>query len=54
MKTANDIIAYITNEWCDYLFDIIDRRGVSASVFELTTAERTALEMYRIAANCFT
>lgn len=54
MKTANDIISYILNEWYDYVGDIIDRRGVSAAVFELTNAERTALEMYRIAANCFT
>jgi len=54
MKTANDIIVYILNEWSEYLYDIIDRRGVSATLFELTNTERTALEMYRIAANCFT
>lgn len=54
MKTANDIIIYILNEWCEYLYNIIEHRGVSAAVFELTNAERTALEMYRIAANCFT
>lgn len=54
MKTANDIIGYILNEWSDYLFDIIDRRGVSAAVFELTNTERTALAMYEISANCFT
>lgn len=54
MKTANDIISYIMNEWSNYLYDIIDRRGVSAAMLELTNAERTALEMYRIAANCFT
>lgn len=53
MKTEHDIVMYILNDWCDYFYDIIDRRGVSATVFELTNAERTALEMYRIAANCF-
>lgn len=54
MKTANDIITYIMNEWSEYVLDIIDRRGVSAAMFELTNAERTALAMFEISANCFT
>lgn len=54
MKTANDIIMYILNETIDYIFDIIDRHGVSAEVFELSNAERTALAMFEISVNCFT
>lgn len=54
MKTERDIVTFILNDWSDYLYNIIGRLGVSAAVFELTNAERTALEMYRIAANCFT
>lgn len=54
MKTANDIISYILNEWYDYVSDIIERRGVSAEAFELTNAECTALTMFEISVNCFT
>lgn len=54
MKTANDIITFIMNEWSEYLYKLIDTRGVSAVVLDLTEAERTALTMFEISANCFT
>lgn len=54
MKTANDIIAFIMNEWSEYLYKLIDKRGVSAVILDLSEAERTALAMFEISANCFT
>lgn len=54
MKTTNDIITFIMNEWCEYIYELIEARGVSAVILDLTVAERTALAMYEISANCFT
>ena len=54
MKTELDIVTYIMNEWCDYIYRLIETRGVSAVILDLTEAERTALAMFEISANCFT
>lgn len=54
MKTANDIITFIMNEWNEYIFKLIETRGLTAVILDLTEAERTALAMFEISANCFT
>lgn len=54
MKTANDIITFIMNEWSEYIYKLIETRGVSAVILDLSESERTALAMFEISANCFT
>lgn len=54
MKTELDIVTYILNDWFEYIHRLIETRGVSAVILDLTEAERTALAMYEISANCFT
>lgn len=54
MKTELDIVTYIMNEWSDYIYRLIETRGVSAVILDLSEAELTALAMFEISANCFT
>ena len=51
MKTAKDITLDILDEWSQFLYLIFVERGICV---KMTITEKTAHEMYKIAANYFT